>query len=53
VVAALGAERGEGGVADADGGRLADAAALLDHLVLDERFEEFLTIPGYERLTDE
>ena len=30
--------------------RLADAAALLDALVLGERFEEFLTIPAYPML---
>jgi malate synthase len=31
--------------------RLADAAALLDRLVLDESFTDFLTVPGYEALT--
>jgi malate synthase len=37
-------------LASADGGsRLRDAAALLDELVLGD-FQEFLTIPGYERL---
>ena len=30
--------------------RLDDAAALLDRLVLDEKFTEFLTVPGYELL---
>jgi malate synthase len=33
-----------------DGGRLREAAELLDALVLDERFTDFLTIPGYQRL---
>jgi malate synthase len=32
--------------------RLADAAELLDALVLDERFTEFLTIPGYRYLDE-
>jgi malate synthase len=31
-------------------GRLADAAALLDELVLAEDFVEFLTLPAYDRL---
>ena len=31
-------------------GRLAQAAQLLDKLVLSEEFEEFLTIPAYEML---
>jgi malate synthase len=30
--------------------RLDDAAALLDRLVLDEIFTDFLTVPGYELL---
>jgi malate synthase len=30
--------------------RLDEAAVLLDRLVLDDRFEEFLTLPAYERL---
>jgi malate synthase len=33
-----------------DGGRLDAAAALLDTLVLDDEFTDFLTIPGYEEL---
>jgi malate synthase len=32
-------------------GRLGDAADLLDQLVLDDEFVEFLTLPAYERLT--
>ena len=32
------------------GGRLADAAALLDQLVLADEFIEFLTLPAYEQL---
>ena len=36
-----------------DAGRLAAAAALLDELVLSERFIEFLTLPAYEQLTAE
>jgi malate synthase len=31
-------------------GRLSDAAGLLDELVLDDEFVEFLTLPAYERL---
>ena len=31
-------------------GRLSDAAELLDRLVLDDEFVEFLTLPAYERL---
>ena len=31
--------------------RLDDAAELLDQLVLDETFTDFLTVPGYERLS--
>jgi malate synthase len=31
-------------------GRLADAAEVLDRLVLDDAFTEFLTLPAYERL---
>lgn len=31
-------------------GRVGDAATLLDQLVLNECFEEFLTLPAYERL---
>jgi malate synthase len=34
-----------------DAGRLADAAALLDELVLADDFVEFLTLPAYDRLT--
>jgi malate synthase len=30
--------------------RLDDAVALLDRLVLDEEFTDFLTVPGYELL---
>ncbi|MDQ3696453.1 MAG: malate synthase A [Gemmatimonadota bacterium] len=33
-----------------EGGAYRDAARLLDALVLDEKFTEFLTIPGYEYL---
>jgi malate synthase len=36
-------ERGEGS-------RLQEAAELLDRLVLEDEFKEFLTLPGYERL---
>ena len=43
-LAALVRERGDGE------SRLEDAAALLDRLVLDEEFTEFLTVPGYELL---
>jgi malate synthase len=32
-------------------GRLGDAAELLDQLVLDDGFVEFLTLPAYDRLT--
>ncbi len=32
------------------GGRLSEAAELLDRLVLDDDFVEFLTLPAYERL---
>ena len=39
--------RGRGGPS---GGRLDDAAALLDRLVLDDDFVEFLTLPAYDRL---
>ena len=31
-------------------GRLADAAELLDRLVLDDELVEFLTLPAYDRL---
>jgi malate synthase len=34
----------------ASAGRLGDAAALLDGLVLDDEFVEFLTLPAYDRL---
>ena len=41
----------QGSLADAGAtARMTDAAELLDGLVLDERFVEFLTIPGYARL---
>jgi len=33
-----------------DVGRLRDAVALLDQLVLDEQFTEFLTLPAYDQL---
>jgi len=33
-----------------DEGRIGEAVDLLDQLVLQERFEEFLTIPAYQRL---
>jgi malate synthase len=33
-----------------DGARLQEAAELLDRLVLEDEFREFLTLPGYERL---
>jgi malate synthase len=36
--------------AQSPSGRLDDAAALLDRLVLDDDFVEFLTLPAYERL---
>jgi malate synthase len=45
-LAALRAETGRNGEAS----RLDDAAALLDALVLDEDFTDFLTIPGYAQL---
>ena len=32
------------------GSRLAEAAGLLDSLVLDDVFTEFLTVPAYDRL---
>ncbi|MFL5559893.1 MAG: malate synthase A, partial [Gemmatimonadaceae bacterium] len=43
-LAALEAERGAGAW------RFADAAALLDQLVLDDELTDFLTVPGYELL---
>jgi low affinity Fe/Cu permease len=33
-----------------EGGRLREAAELLDALVLEEQFTEFLTVPGYRYL---
>ena len=39
--------RGELGLPD---DRLDEAAELLDHLVLDDAFEQFLTLPGYDKL---
>jgi malate synthase len=42
-------ERVTGEVGTADH-RLNDAAELLDRLVLDDSFETFLTLPGYEKL---
>jgi malate synthase len=41
-------------LADVDGrqaGRMADAAGLLDRLVLADDFIEFLTLPAYEQLS--
>jgi hypothetical protein len=46
VLASLRAESERAG----DAGRLDDASALLDALVLDEEFADFLTIPGYAQL---
>ena len=39
--------RGELGI---EGDRLDEAAELLDHLVLDQDFAQFLTLPGYDKL---
>jgi malate synthase len=44
-LARLGGDGGGGGAS-----RYADAAALLDELVLGEEFAEFLTLPGYRYL---
>jgi malate synthase len=44
MLASLQRERGD------TASRLDDAAALLDRLVLDEEFTDFLTVPGYELL---
>ena len=43
-LATLLAERGDGD------SRLREAAELLDMLVLDETFNDFLTVPGYQQL---
>ncbi len=34
----------------ADPGRIGDASALFERLSLSEEFEEFLTLPAYERI---
>lgn len=34
-------------------GRFAEAIELFDHLILDSQFAEFLTLPGYELLSDQ
>ncbi len=39
-----------GTLGGADAGRLGEAAEILDGLVLQEKFGEFLTLPAYERL---
>jgi malate synthase len=46
------AELAELAASAADDNRFADAAELLDRLVLDDEFEDFLTIPGYQQLGD-
>jgi malate synthase len=44
--------RGEelGALGGPSAGRLGEAADLLDALVLDDEFVEFLTLPAYERI---